>query len=294
MRESAHRRGVRAAASIVAVTGALAGVAPNALAAVRVTVRPATGGVHTRFAVRFRNPSRAGTSAGFRRTERLVVAGPRGRGCESSAAYGVRPAAAGAAMRVTVAPARGHHWCTGRFHGSLVLYQGIVCDPSPARACPLIEIAPETVGRFSFRVRAASTTPGTGGSTGTGGTTGPGGSGGSGGTPGGPPTFAGLQSASFCSGTPLHGAPSGRTYTLRWDPATDAATASAQIVYDIYFSATAGGENFASPTWTTGPGATGYSGNLATSGSAYFVVRARDTAGREDANTVERLAVNTC
>lgn len=291
MTECAHRRRAHWTRLTVAVIGALvavAGAAPSALATVRMTVRPVTGGIHTRFAVRFRNPSQTGTSAGFRRTERLLVAGPRGRGCVSSGVYRVRPATAGAAMRVIVAPAAGRHWCTGRFQGSLMLDQGLVCDPSPARACPLLEIAPETIGRFRFRVRTASTGRGTGGTTGTGG------SGDTGGTAGAPPTFAGLQSASFCPGTPLHGAPSGRTYTLRWDAATDAATPSAQIVYDIYYAPTAGGENFAFPTWTTGPGATGYSGTIATSGSAYFVVRARDTAGLRDANTVERLAVNTC
>ena len=37
-----------------------------------------------------------------------------------------------------------------------------------------------------------------------------------------------------------------------------------------------------------------YSGKLVTSGPAYFVVRARNGAGHEDTNTVERLAVNSC
>ena len=53
-------------------------------------------------------------------------------------------------------------------------------------------------------------------------------------------------------------------------------------------SATAGGENFSQPTWTSPPGATAYSGTLQTAAAAYFVVRARDAAGHEDANTVEQ------
>ena len=33
---------------------------------------------------------------------------------------------------------------------------------------------------------------------------------------------------------------------------------------------------------------------LSTGGPAYFVVRARDAAGHEDTNTVEKLAVSNC
>jgi hypothetical protein len=81
---------------------------------------------------------------------------------------------------------------------------------------------------------------------------------------------------------------------VSWDPATDPATPSDKIVYDIFYSSTPGGENFASPLATTGPGQTSYSGTLPGSGAAYFVVRARDTAGHEDTNRVEKQAVNTC
>jgi hypothetical protein len=66
-------------------------------------------------------------------------------------------------------------------------------------------------------------------------------------------------------------------------------------VYDIYEATRAGGESFASPTWTTAPGATVFrTSGLASHGTFYFVVRARDPAGNEDANTVERRGVDPC
>ena len=73
--------------------------------------------------------------------------------------------------------------------------------------------------------------------------------------------------------------PPGGTYTLSWTAATDPVTPSSGIVYDIFFAASPGGENFSSPTWTTAPGATAYSGNLATSGPGLFR-RARARRGR--------------
>jgi len=58
---------------------------------------------------------------------------------------------------------------------------------------------------------------------------------------------------------------------------------------------TSGGENFSRPTWTTPPGVTTYkTPDLPSGGSYYFVVRARDQAGNEDQNKVEREAVEPC
>ena len=59
----------------------------------------------------------------------------------------------------------------------------------------------------------------------------------------------GLQSATFCVFLALYTAVrAGRTYTLRWDAASDPVTPAAQLVYDIYFSATPGGEDFSQPS----------------------------------------------
>jgi hypothetical protein len=109
-----------------------------------------------------------------------------------------------------------------------------------------------------------------------------------------PPTFAGLKSATTCVPGPIGG---GRTtsYHLSWDPATDNRTPSDQIVYDVYQATTAGGEDFSTPTYTTAPGATSFdTPQLPTDKAFYFVVRARDRAGNEDSNKVERQGQNIC
>ena len=286
MRERARRGGLWPATILAVLIVALTLPAASSEATLGLSLKPGTGGGHTGFVLRFRNPSPTGNVAGLRRTDRVVVSGPRGSGCTSGVNYALPAARAGARVKTIIRSGR-RKWCPGRYSGRLIAYVVSSCQPSPMRACPLFILAPHTLARFHFRVRGSASSGGGG----TGGGTGGGGPGTGGGQA---PTFAGLQSATFCAVSPVHGTPAGRTYTLRWDPASDPVTPAAQIVYDIYFSATAGGEDFAHPTWTTQPGAAAYSGTLSTGGAAYFVVRARDTAGHEDANTVERLAVSNC
>ncbi len=96
------------------------------------------------------------------------------------------------------------------------------------------------------------------------------------------PTFAGLGSATA----------SGNSITLSWTAATDVVTPQAQLVYHIYQASSAGGENYATPTFTTSPGAVQYVvSGLSTGMTYYFVVRAQDQAGNISINTVERSAV---
>ena len=72
-------------------------------------------------------------------------------------------------------------------------------------------------------------------------------------------------------------------------------TPSAQITYNVYLASAPGAENFSTPTWTTPPGATSYhTPGLPSHGSYYFVVRARDSAGNRDANTVEKHGIDPC
>src|SRR5436305_1980547 len=109
-----------------------------------------------------------------------------------------------------------------------------------------------------------------------------------------PPTFAGLQSATTCIPGPIGG---GRTtsYHLSWKRASDNVTRPRKIVYDVYQATAPGDEDFSTPTYTTAAGATTFdTPPLPTETSFYFVVRARDTAGNEDANTVERQGQNLC
>lgn len=68
-------------------------------------------------------------------------------------------------------------------------------------------------------------------------------------------------------------------------------TAPSQIVYQIYQASSPGGESYASPTFTTAPGATQYVvSGLSTGMTYYFVVRAQDQAGNINMNTVEKGA----
>jgi hypothetical protein len=109
-----------------------------------------------------------------------------------------------------------------------------------------------------------------------------------------PPTFAGLKSATTCIPGPIG---EGRTssYHLSWEAATDNVTPSSKIVYNVYQANTAGGEDFSHPTYTTAPGVTSFdTPQLSSTKTFYFVVRARDQAGNEDSNTVEREGQNLC
>ena len=82
---------------------------------------------------------------------------------------------------------------------------------------------------------------------------------------------------------------------LAWKAATDDVTPSSEIVYDVYVASTSGGEDFAKPAWTTPAGVTTFkTPGLPSHGTFYFVVRARDQAGNEDANTVEVRGVDPC
>ena len=64
-------------------------------------------------------------------------------------------------------------------------------------------------------------------------------------------------------------------------------------MYEIFYAGTTGGEDFTHPNFTSPPGAT--SDSVTIPGAAqYWVVRARDQAGLQDSNTVERVAVSQC
>ena len=66
-------------------------------------------------------------------------------------------------------------------------------------------------------------------------------------------------------------------------------------IYDVYQASSPGAEDFSAPTYTSRPGATSFvTPPLAADKPVYFVVRARDKAGNEDSNTVERQGQNVC
>jgi opacity protein-like surface antigen len=260
---------------VVPCVVAVALSAATAAAAVQsehVRVRPAAGTPATTFTVSFRAPQPTGAFGSLQR--HYIVSGSTAtvrRGCLASFALRAADVAAGARVRVALSPARlGGELCAGTYRGRVTEEATPVCRADVA--CPQFIVLVGVVGRFSFAVEAAPS--------GAGDTT--------------APTFAGLQSAFAC--TPGAQRPGETTpFTLTWQPAHDDRTPSSQIVYDVYLATSPGGEDYASPTWTTAPGATTFrTPGLASHASFYFVVRARDAAGNEDRNTAERRGIDPC
>jgi len=245
---------------------------------VPVKVKPKTGTPKTEFVVSFRAPDQTGVSGSVSR--HYVVSATNSSsdtGCASSASVTVPPTAANQHVRVTLDPHNfGGRWCLGRFKGTVDEISSPMCQPN--KVCPLFAVIVKQIGKFSFRVEASKhahhrnahpsdTTP---------------------------PTFAGLKRAFACTPGPQY--PGETTpYTLSWNAATDNVTPSSEIVYDVYMATSSGAENFASPNWTTAPGATTFkTPGLPSHGTFYFVVRARDEAGNEDRNRVERHGTDPC
>lgn len=243
----------------------------------RIHVTPTAGSARTVFVLSFRVPERTGFYGSSQRHDVLTASAPAGSsGCVTALNVRVPDAPAGARLRVALDPHKlGGEWCQGTYHGQIQELQSAVC---PRRTlCPTYVLVRGTVGRFSMHVR--STAPPVGSPPGADGM---------------PPTFAGLQRAFAC--TPGAQRPGQTTpYTLSWQAATDNVTPSPEIVYDVYLATTPGGEDFSKPTWTTPPGVTTYrTPGLPSHGTFYFVVRARDSAGNEDRNTLEQHGVDPC
>jgi len=245
---------------------------PSGASAVGVAVRvtPAVGAPGTTFVVSFVASRKIGVVGSIRVRDELTVemASPVA-GCLERASAFVPDANRGQHVRARLDPvASGGRWCLGLFQGRLLELQTAVCPPRVL--CPMY-VRVRTIGRFSLVVRRAAE-----------------------GADVTPPVFAGLQRAFACTPGPRR--PGETTpFSLSWQPASDDETATAGIVYDVYFANRPGGEDFAQPTWTTAPGATGFrTPGLPSQASAYFVVRARDAAGNEDRNSREVAGVDPC
>jgi hypothetical protein len=249
--------------------GSALAVAPRAGTA-RITVKPRIGNPHTHFVVSFRAPDATGSS-GFLGRHYVLSAATSSQaqpGCVSTASLSLPDARARSLVRVTLRPqGPGSRWCTERFSGQIEEIEAPVC--AKGRLCPAFVVLLGTVGRFSFRVTSS-------------------------GGDGTPPVFAGLKRAFAC--TPGAQRPGQTTpFTLSWQAARDNRTPSAELVYDVYESTSPGGETFSKPSWITKPGATTFrTPGLPSHGSFYFVVRARDQAGNEDRNRVERHGLDPC
>ncbi len=265
------------ALAMVAASATAAGLGPTT----RVTVKPGSGTPQTHFAFSFRVPVATGTSGSLVRTDTFSASGPRGTHCQSRMTRTLSPAKTGMRVKLTLRPAKSSDgWCSGQWHGTVVQSEVIRCRPGPVRVCPDLVVAPRTIASFRFRVKPATTysppTP----------------------PAGDVPKFTGLISAITCPSprpVPSLIAPQATSYTLTWSAATDPVTPSSQIVYEIFVANAPGAEDYAAPTYQTSPGVTSYvTPGVARGGTEYFVVRARNAAGNEDANRVERQGIIEC
>jgi hypothetical protein len=148
----------RRVAAMIAVLG-IAGIPAvsdaaqrSAAAAMHVGVKPATGSTKTHFAVSFRAGVKTGLSGSLDRSYRVTAGTTKRTGCKSSVSAPTPAAAQGATVRATLSPGGQSVWCAGSYHGQVWLYQSVRCGPPADIACPQIEIRPEVVGTFSFRV----------------------------------------------------------------------------------------------------------------------------------------------
>jgi hypothetical protein len=267
----------------------------------RIHVSPSSGSPSTVFVLTFRTPQRTGRSGASQRHDVVTASAPKGAdGCIKSIDVRAPDAASGALVRVSLDSRNlGGSWCPGAYHGRIAELQSPVCRPG--KPCPAYLVMRGIVGRFTLHVKRGAQPSSTGGGTpplgmappppGT--SPPPSSMPPPSGTDTTPPTFAGLQSAYYCTGGPVRPAET-TPYTLTWQAATDDVTPSSQIVYDVFVSYVSGGENFSQPTWTTPPGVTTYRTQDLPSEGTYFVVRARDEAGNEDQNKVEREGGNIC
>jgi hypothetical protein len=95
-----------------------------------------------------------------------------------------------------------------------------------------------------------------------------------------PPTFAGAIGAAAQSPTSI---------LVSWNPASDDVSTAGQIQYDVYVATSSGGENFATPSFSSTAGATSclVSTGFQPNTPYFFVVRARDAYGNSDSNKTE-------
>lgn len=143
---------LRAAGLALAVI-ALGVLAAVASAASQAGVAPAPGHRHTRFTISFHTQMATGAFAGTRRTDLVSVNGPQRGGCVASRSVDAGAQPANALVTVHLGPGSGHRWCTGLFRGEVVQFQSVICGPPQMIVCPQLVLAPQTIARFSLRVR---------------------------------------------------------------------------------------------------------------------------------------------
>lgn len=148
-------------AALVALAAVpVAGAIPlQTSASVKVHVTPGTGGPRTAFKLSFRSPSQTGTVGSLQRSDRVEIGGPHHLGCVWSGQMALPNMAAQQVMRVSLTPGKmsatsATTWCAGTFRGSIVQTERFHCMPPDL--CPLLEIRPQTIAHFTFKVKRRS------------------------------------------------------------------------------------------------------------------------------------------
>jgi hypothetical protein len=148
-----------------AALAALAGVpaagatAPHTATPVRAHVTPGTGGPRTAFTLSFHSPAPTGQTGSMSRADTVEVHGTHRPGCVWSGQMAVPPAVAPQLTRVILNPGKmgggaSRTWCTGTFRGSIVQTERVLCGPPDL--CPVLEIRPQTIANFTFKVKRRS------------------------------------------------------------------------------------------------------------------------------------------
>jgi hypothetical protein len=156
------RRIVLIAAAALAALAALpasGAIALRTATPVKAHVTPGTGGPRTAFTLSFRSPARTGQVGSVRRADTVEVHGTHHRGCVWSGRMAVPTAVAQQLTRVILTPGKmggagARTWCAGTFHGSVVQTEHFLC--APPHLCPAIEIRPQTIASFTFKVKRRS------------------------------------------------------------------------------------------------------------------------------------------
>jgi hypothetical protein len=137
---------------IAGIPAASAATPAHPATTMHVGVKPRTGSPSSHFAVSFRAGVQTGPGS-LIRSYRVTAGATKRNGCEASATETAPSAAQGTMVHVTLAPGKRLSWCTGTYHGQILLYQTVRCGPPTGMiACPQLAIRPQVVGTFTFRV----------------------------------------------------------------------------------------------------------------------------------------------
>ncbi len=144
-----------AALAAIAAVPVTAAVPVQTTRTVNAHVSPGTGGPRTKFTLTFRNPVQTGELASMQRAETVDLHGNDRPGCVWSGQMAVPAAAAQQLVQVSLTPSHmstgAETWCTGTFRGSIVETEHVTC--APPHLCPMIAIRPQTITRFTFKVK---------------------------------------------------------------------------------------------------------------------------------------------